>query len=105
MTRAELETWAKDTLQVYHTLANYDWSKVPAFYTQSDLTKIVGMDNVDVFIAGINPGSDGSYLDMINNPNWCIDHNVGMTPQQLISGSFCINPDKGNLTSWQLHET
>lgn len=105
MTREELETWAKDTIDVYHGLANHDWSKVPAFYTQSDLTQIVGIDNVDVFVAGINPGSDGSYLDMINNPNWCIDHNVGMTPQQLITGSFCKNPDRKNLTSWQLHET
>lgn len=105
MTREELETWAKDTIDVYHGLANHDWSKVPAFYTQSDLTQIVGIDNVDVFIAGINPGSDGPYLDMINNPNWCIDHNVGMTPQQLITGNFCKNPDRKNLTSWQLHET
>ena len=108
MTREELETWAKDTIDVYHGLANHDWSKIPVFYTQSDLRKLIGTDSVDVFIAGINPGSDKcSYQEIINDPNsnWGIDPQIGITPKQLISGNFCKNPDKGNQTSWQLHET
>lgn len=106
MKKEELEKWAKETLQVYHGFANHDWSKIPAFYTQSDLTKAVGVNSIDVFIAGINPGSSGTYQDMINNPNsnWGINPEIGMTPQQLISGNFCKHPDKGGLTSWQLHD-
>ena len=103
MTRQELIEWGEATLELYQGIANRKgWDNVPAFYTQSNLNTIVGVDNLDVFIAGINPGSGGSFRKMTDN--WNIDKENGMTAEQLISGNFCMVNQKEKKTEGDLHE-
>ena len=97
MTKEELLAWGEDTVKLYNDIADQlGADKVPAFYTQSNLNHQIGIDAVDVFIAGINPGSDGRYQQMIDNPNWGINPTTGMTAEQLISGNFGITNGKKN---------
>lgn len=56
MTKEELLSWGDETIKLYNGIAEeLGRENVPAFYMQSDLNNIVGMDSVDVIIAGINP--------------------------------------------------
>lgn len=106
MTKEELLLWGEKTVQLYNKIAdNRSRENTPAFYTQSDLNKIIGVNSVDILIAGINPGSGSTYQQMIENPNWGINSATGMTAEQLISGNFGRNPQYGNCTNWSRHHT
>jgi hypothetical protein len=106
MTKEELLLWGEKTVQLYNKIADERGrEKTPAFYTQSNLNKIIGVNSVDILIAGINPGSGGTYQQMIENPNWGISSATGMTAEQLISGNFGRAPQYGNCTNWSRHHT
>ena len=106
MTKEELLLWGEKTVQLYNKIADERGREnTPAFYTQSDLNKIIGVNSVDILIAGINPGSGGTYQQMIENPNWGIRSATGMTAEQLISGNFGRAPQYGNCTNWSRHHT
>ena len=106
MTKEELLLWGEKTVQLYNKIADERGREnTPAFYTQSDLNKIIGVNSVDILIAGINPGSGGTYQQMIENPNWGISSATGMTAEQLISGNFGRAPQYGNCTNWSRHHT
>jgi len=106
MTKEELLLWGEKTVQLYNKIADERGrEKTPAFYTQSNLNKIIGVNSVDILIAGINPGSGGTYQQMIENPNWGISSATGMTAEQLISGNFGRDPQYGNCTNWSRHHT
>ena len=106
MTKEELLLWGEKTVQLYNKIADERGrEKTPAFYTQSDLNKIIGVKSVDILIAGINPGSGGTYQQMIENPNWGISSATGMTAEQLISGNFGRDPQYGNCTNWSRRHT
>ena len=106
MTKDELLLWGEKTVQLYNKIADgRGRENTPAFYTQSDLNKIIGVNSVDILIAGINPGSGGTYHQMIENPNWGINSATGMTAEQLISGNFGRDPQYGNCTNWSRHHT
>ncbi len=60
MTKEELLLWGEKTVQLYNKIADERGREnTPEFYTQSDLNKIIGVNSVDILIAGINPGSGG----------------------------------------------
>ena len=106
MTKEELLLWGEKTVQLYNKIADERGREnTPAFYTQSNLNKIIGVNSVDILIAGINPGSGGTYQQMIENPNWGISSATGMTAEQLISGNFGRDPQYGNCTNWSRHHT
>ena len=106
MTKEELLLWGEKTVQLYNKIADERGREnTPAFYTQSDLNKIIGVNSVDILIAGINPGSGGTYHQMIENPNWGISSTTGMTAEQLISGNFSRDPQHGNCTNWSRRHT
>ena len=106
MAKEELLLWGEKTVQLYNKIADERGrKKTPAFYTQSNLNKIIGVNSVDILIAGINPGSGGTYQQMIENPNWGISSATGMTAEQLISGNFGRDPQYGNCTNWSRHHT
>lgn len=106
MTKEELLLWGEKTVQLYNKIADERGREnTPAFYTQSDLNKIIGVNSVDILIAGINPGSGGTYQQMIENPNWGISSATGMTAEQLISGNFGRDPQYGNCTNWSRRHT
>ena len=106
MTKEELLLWGEKTVQLYNKIADERGrEKTPAFYTQSNLNKIIGVNSVDILIAGINPGSGGTYQQMIENPNWGINSATGMTAEQLISGNFGRDPQYGNCTNWSRRHT
>ena len=106
MTKEELLLWGEKTVQLYNKIADERGREnTPAFYTQSDLNKIIGVNSVDILIAGINPGSGGTYQQMIENPNWGTSSTTGMTAEQLISGNFGRDPQYGNCTNWSRHHT
>ena len=106
MTKEELLLWGEKTVQLYNKIAeDRGRENTPAFYTQSDLNKIIGVNSVDILIAGINPGSGGTYQQMIENPNWGISSATGMTAEQLISGNFGRDPKYGNSTNWSRRHT
>ena len=106
MTKEDLLLWGEKTVQLYNKIADdRGRENTPAFYTQSDLNKMIGVDSVDILIAGINPGSGGTYQQMIENPNWGISSATGMTAEQLISGNFGRDPLHENCTSWSRHRT
>ena len=106
MTKEELLLWGEKTVQLYNKIADERGREnTPAFYTQSDLNKIIGVNSVDILIAGINPGAGGTYHQMIENPNWGISSATGMTAEQLISGNFGRDPQNRNCTNWSRHHT
>lgn len=61
----KLHTWALNTVEVYKTIAeeeeNTDFTSHTAFYTQSDLARLVSSPKIVVM--AINPGSNGSYRE------------------------------------------
>lgn len=65
---AQLNTWAAKTAEAYDRIACAYGDDAPAFYTQSDLTKI--NDSPHVLIMGINPGSPGSYRKQCEDECW-----------------------------------
>ena len=88
----ELKKWADKTAKGYVSIANEEGDKAPSFYTQSDLTKIMGAP--EVVVLGINPGSCGTYLGQKGNPNWGLN-GEDMDGDHLILGNYCKN-DAGN---------
>lgn len=91
----KLKEWADKTAKGYVSIANEIGESAPAFYTQSDLTKL--LDSPNVLILGVNPGSEGSYIDQKANPNWGLNGN-DMDGKHLILGNYCKN-EEGN-PSW-----
>lgn len=73
----------------------------PAFYTQSDLTKLKGAPAV--MVLGINPGSEGTYADMKSNPNWELN-GQDITGAKLLKGNCCLvdgKPAWEGRTKWR----
>ena len=64
----QLNTWAAKTAEAYDRIARTYGNNAPAFYTQSDLTKI--NDSPHVFVMGINPGSGGTYKEQCESEYW-----------------------------------
>lgn len=96
--KKELEAWADETAKAYDKIASDRHSKERVdlpFYTQSPLDGISG--NPRLLIAGINPGSDGSYTAQKENPNW--DIKKGMDGKHLLKGNFCRQND--GKTAWE----
>lgn len=91
----KLREWADKTVKGYVTIANEIGESAPAFYTQSDLTKLLGSPNV--LILGINPGSEGLYIGQMSNSNWGLN-GKDMDGEHLIQGNYCKN-EEGN-SSW-----
>ena len=62
----ELREWADKTAKGYVAIANEVGEKAPSFYTQSDLTKIMGSPKVVVHI-------DGGGISVLRNPSRSLD--------------------------------
>ncbi len=94
----KLEAWADETAKAYDKIAS-DRSATERvdlpFYTQSPLDGV--SENPRLLIAGINPGSDGSYTAQKGNPNW--DIKKGMDGKHLLKGNFCRQND--GQTVWE----
>lgn len=88
----QLNTWAAKTAEAYDKIA-HTYNNAPAFYTQSDLTKI--NDSPCVFIMGINPGSDGSYKKQCEDEYWQLG-GKSMDGTHLLKG----NPSWSNRSDW-----
>lgn len=95
--RNDLVNWANRTVERYIHLVNK--GNDFAFYTQSDLTKLfdVGMGNVDVMILGINPGSEGSYTEQKQKPEWHLNGS-DMTGEKFLKGNYFTVED--GLSAW-----
>ena len=85
----KLHTWALNTVEVYKTIAeeeeNTDFTSHTAFYTQSDLARLVSSPKIVVM--AINPGSNGSYREQKININWNLDPKRGMTADKFLQGN------------------
>ena len=88
-----LTTWAAQTAEAYDRIARAYGDDAPAFYTQSDLTKI--NDSPRVFIMGINPGSNGSYKKQCEDEYWQLG-GKSMDGSHLLKG----NPSWSNRFDW-----
>ena len=81
----KLHTWALNTVEVYKTIAeeeeNTDFTSHTAFYTQSDLARLVSSPKIVVM--AINPGSNGSYREQKININWNLDPKKGLPCKNL----------------------
>ena len=89
----QLNAWADKTAEAYDRIARAQGDDAPAFYTQSDLTKI--NDSPHVFVMGINPGSGGTYREQCENEYW----QLGGKPMDgihLLKG----NPSWNNRFDW-----
>lgn len=88
----KLKEWANKTAKGYVSIAKEIGEDKPGtgFYTQSNLTKVLGSPNV--LIIGINPGSEGSYICQKTNPNWGLNGN-DMDGEHLIQGNYCKNKE------------
>ena len=91
----ELREWADKTAKGYVSIANDYGETAPSFYTQSDLTKI--KESPIVLILGINPGSEGLYIDQKTSTGWGLNGS-DMDGEHLILGNYCKN-ESGN-TNW-----
>lgn len=60
--------WGIETANFYDSMARTEAEFDRAFYTQSDLRKV--KTSPELMILGINPGSEGSYQEQIENENW-----------------------------------
>ena len=58
--KKKLEEWAEKTVKAYDCIASRENVNL-AYYTQSPLSNIV--DEPELMIVGINPGSGGTYSD------------------------------------------
>lgn len=94
----KLEAWADETAKAYDKIASdrhaTEHVDLP-FYTQSPLDCV--SEAPRLLIAGINPGSDGSYTAQKENPNW--DIKKGMDGKHLLKGNFCRQDD--GKTAWE----
>ncbi len=94
----KLEAWADETAKAYEKIASdrHATERVDLpFYTQSPLDGV--SEAPRLLIAGINPGSDGSYTAQKENPNW--DVKKGMDGKHLLKGNFCRQDD--GKTAWE----
>lgn len=89
----QLNTWAAKTAEAYDRIARTHGDDAPAFYTQSDLTKIT--DSLRVFVMGINPGSGGTYKEQCDSEYWQLGGKP-MDGTHLLKG----NPSWSNRSDW-----
>ena len=89
----QLNTWAANTAEAYDRIARTHGDDAPAFYTQSDLTKIT--DSPRVFVMGINPGSGGTYKEQCDSEYWQLGGKP-MDGTHLLKG----NPSWSNRSDW-----
>lgn len=103
--RKQIAEWAESTNWIYHELASGPHGNHLSFYTQSPLNNI-GDKPVDVMIIGINPGSEGSYEDMLCDRRWTgTDARMERMPaSHLLLDNHCWN-EALHCTSWDLHLT
>jgi len=94
----ELREWADKTAKGYVSIAKDDGETAPSFYTQSDLTKIV--ESPIVLILGINPGSEGLYIDQKTSTGWGLNGS-DMDGDHLILGNYFVN---NGVSSWSNRE-
>lgn len=94
-----LKRWADNTAKGYVGIAAEEGKNAPAFYTQSDLTKLSG--SPEVMILGINPGSEGTYEAQKSNPNWGLN-GADMDGEHLILGNYC--KDATGTPMWENRE-
>ncbi|MBR7035353.1 MAG: hypothetical protein IKI25_06315 [Bacteroidales bacterium] len=96
--RERLQKWAKETVVAYHQIASRkDVNK--AYYTQSDLSLL--LEEPELMIVGINPGSDGSYTGQCENKNWSYLYNNNLDENHLLKGNYC--KEEGKPSSWDNH--
>ena len=97
----ELKKWAKNTVKDYHDLASKKEINL-AYYTQSPLSNIV--DNPELMVVGINPGSKGTYSEQIENKNWTYlnQDKTHLDEKHLLEGNYC--QEEGNPSSWDNHK-
>ena len=95
----ELREWAEDTVKVYHQIAIRDDVNL-AYYTQSDLSLL--LENPELMMVGINPGSASSYTDQCKNKNWSYLYNNPLDKNHLWKGNYC--KEKGKPSSWDNHK-
>ena len=88
----QLNTWAAKTAEAYDKIA-HTYNNAPAFYTQSDLTKI--NDSPSVLVMGINPGSGGTYQEQCKSEYWQLGGKP-MDGTHLLKG----NPSWSNRSDW-----
>ena len=88
-----LNTWAAQTAEAYDKIARTYGDDAPAFYTQSDLTKID--DFPRVLVMGINPGSGGTYKEQCESEHWQLGGKP-MDGTHLLKG----NPRWGKRFGW-----
>ena len=100
----ELREWADKTAKGYVSIANDYGETAPSFYTQSDLTKI--KESPIVLILGINPGSEGLYIDQKTSTGWGLNGS-DIDGDHLILGNYFVNnggsswSDRENWPYWQ----
>lgn len=95
----KLEEWAKKTVKAYDGIASQEDVNL-AYYTQSPLSNIV--DNPELMIVGINPGSGGTYSDQRKNRNWKYLNKNQLDEKHLLEGNYC--QEEGKPTSWENHK-
>lgn len=79
--------WAQKTECAYKRIEESLPEGGLPFYTQSNLSRI--NSDVDLFLAGINPGSGGNFKQQENNSNWkYLNENNG---SHIIKGNYCCN--------------
>ena len=95
----ELREWAEDTVKAYHQIAIRDDVNL-AYYTQSDLSLL--LENPELMMVGINPGSASSYTDQCKNKNWSYLYNNPLDKNHLWKGNYC--KEEGKPSSWDNHK-
>lgn len=90
-----LETWADNAAKGYVSITKDIEGNASSFYTQSDLTKL--SQSPEVMILGINPGSEGTYIEQKANPNWGLN-GADMDGAHLIRGNYC--KDANSRSAW-----
>lgn len=99
----KLHTWALNTVEVYKTIAeeeeNTNFASHTAFYTQSDLTRLVS--SPEIVVMAINPGSNGSYREQKTNINWNLDPKRGMTTDKFLQGNPFFISEKNKWHLWR----
>jgi len=97
--KKELEKWAQDAIKKYNSIAA---KTNKSFYNQSPLYNVG--DDVDVMIIGINPGSTGTYEQMLCNKAWTHkDERLSELPPEHIFNGNHMKDAKYNCSSWELH--
>lgn len=97
--KKKLEEWAEKTVKAYDCIASRENVNL-AYYTQSPLSNIV--DEPELMIVGINPGSGGTYSDQRKNRNWKYLNKNQLDKKHLLEGNYC--QEEGKPTSWENHK-